>query len=595
MDSSTPEVRIVSVEKIPVYVEKVINVIEKYKEIKVVQAPASDTEEKFKELATVEEDYGKCYTKSSTEPDDGLIPEVLPGTNTLVPPNRDVGDLSNCELKPEDVKVIVETYVTTLVKTGIPPEKAPPGVNWIASKEPTCWKLIRQFREKTGLYPWEIQFDPEIAEDWIDFMSGRAAIAGIDDATRVEIAKCAGREKSDWTKAFRVMFGLAKNILDAVVNLPNPEPIIQAIVNCIRQPDYCTDESDDTDTDKAKDPWSDKPVTQKPDFSKAIERFSKYFMRTYINRRYSSGVIARWYCGILVENPPGEFATIFKVPEEGKPCPKKTCIIRRVYTRIDDASTVTYNDHQFYSAIKKPIPADDVTVDEEPSTVVFLNKKQLIRVVKDSPWVSEVDPLLSQFEQAKAVASKLTNTELSDLVRHLFGQVDWSTEQVNAIFLLSGFLEKSHSPERDAVLRRARDTYLLRDPQPVLHHFLWRQDFPGRYERSLLPMYRMSSTDISKFHFEGFGTITPDNSEAYWVHNYITKPKIAFEFQVKRDYVNIQVAQGVFHLTDEFMASPFYVHPGRFKRFYEIKHVKYKLFCTFGSRGYKQWIPSVLK
>ena len=161
VDTSTPEVRIVSVEKIPVYVEKVVNIVQRYKEITVVQAPASDVEEKFKELATVEEEYGKCYTKSSSEPDDGLIPEILPGTNTLVPPNGDVGDLSNCELKPEDVKVLVESYVTTLVKTGIPPEKAPPGVNWIAAKEPTCWKLIRQFRTKTGLYPWEIRFDPD--------------------------------------------------------------------------------------------------------------------------------------------------------------------------------------------------------------------------------------------------------------------------------------------------------------------------------------------------------------------------------------------------------------------------------------------------
>ena len=219
VDSSTPEVRIVSVEKIPVYVEKIVNVIEKYNEIRVVQAPSQDTEVKFKELADVQEEYGKCYTKSSTEPKDELFPEVLPGTNTIVPPNQDVGDLSNCELKPEDIQVMVETYVTTLVKTGIPPETAPPGVNWIANKEPTCWKLIRQFREKTGLYPWEIRFDPEVAEDWIDFMSGRAAIAGIDDATRVEIAKCGGREKSDWTKAFRVMFGLAKNVLDALVNL----------------------------------------------------------------------------------------------------------------------------------------------------------------------------------------------------------------------------------------------------------------------------------------------------------------------------------------------------------------------------------------
>lgn len=168
VDSSRDKPELIRVEKIPVYVKTAVDLYTTVQKIKNIQKPDSTTTDKVLELGEIQE-YGKSYSEP-TRPRP-IFDELLCGTNTSIPPDGNVGDLSYGTITPEDIQNIIELYFKIEIKTGKPRKDNPPIINYIAAEEPLCWKVISRFKEEKGGYPWEIHWDKSIIDDWPSYVS----------------------------------------------------------------------------------------------------------------------------------------------------------------------------------------------------------------------------------------------------------------------------------------------------------------------------------------------------------------------------------------------------------------------------------------
>lgn len=104
MDSSGVKPELIRVEKIPVYVKTAVDLYTTIQKIKDVQKPDSSTTDKVLELGEIQEEYGVSFTEP-TRPRP-VFDKLLCGTNTIIPPDGNEGDLSYGTITPEDIQIL---------------------------------------------------------------------------------------------------------------------------------------------------------------------------------------------------------------------------------------------------------------------------------------------------------------------------------------------------------------------------------------------------------------------------------------------------------------------------------------------------------
>ena len=396
--STTQGPEIITVLKTPALNTETVHVEEVSCLIETIQDPAVSTEEKVLNIIQNYESNGPSFTQVSQPQPDNLFPPEFSGTNTIISPNQNSGDTLYCTIQPQDIINIIKIVKKVVVKSGIEDtDNIPKGVVHIALNEPKCWEVIKQFRKDYRAYPWELTYRPDIHDDWISYIKSIQPQRGYER----EIAECGGREKPNTLTWFKSFGKFVNTIADALVNIPSPDPILEAIKHCILRKKACVDSSEDEEDEKAEDLWSSTPVTFTNDFNSKLNRFATKYIRTYINRRYSSGVIARWYCQKFKDGSNGVKVPYFELPKQNDKCERVTPIIRKVYLRVDDVTEFTYDDISFQEKLKAPISDDSVNPEEEPSTLLHANKNQLLRFVRSSPWAVQIRDELSTYENTK--------------------------------------------------------------------------------------------------------------------------------------------------------------------------------------------------
>lgn len=321
----------------------------------------------------------------------------------------------------------------------------------------------------------------------------------------VELAKCGGRATTGWTKAFEFMADIGKTIFDSVDLIPSPEPIIEAIEQCI---------ADKPSSDNNyKEPWGDDEVKLSDDTIKILKKFTKVYIYQYYKQRYSSGIITKWYKPILIGTGDEVRSTILRPIVDSQKSERSVKVIRKVYTQVQSDTKYTYSTASFYDEMKKPLHNNDIKSTTQPNSLVAFNKEQLERAVQESPWSSDITPVAS-FEQLKREADKLNNMEKADLINYLFDKVDWSTEQQVIYQLFTKCMDNTENNSRFSIVNKARDKYLLRNPGYLFHHYLWLQEPSATVYRSE-DTCEMTGDQIKTLESTGFKLLKRTSSNLY--------------------------------------------------------------------------------